>query len=69
MFIQITMAYAQATELFYSANTLVLLEDNKASSNQAFSTNENCISLGSGMYLYRLNTQNFTGMKKIVLLK
>jgi len=32
-------------------------------------TDENGISLGSGMYLYRLTTQNFTGMKKIVLLK
>ena len=41
MFIQITMASAQTYELFYSANTLVLLEHNKASSNQAFSTDEN----------------------------
>jgi flagellar hook assembly protein FlgD len=32
-------------------------------------TDENGISLGSGMYLYRLSTENFTAMKKIVLLK
>ena len=41
MFIQITMASAQTNELFYSANTLVHLEHNKASSNQALSTDEN----------------------------